>query len=671
MITPREAIRQALANSALQAALDANAQRRREARACSYASLPEPWEVMRHRAAAARSDMLAHWDEVFDQFVANARRNGFHVHLAANAAEARSIVLDIVSAQGPRPRLIVKSKSMVTEEIGLNAALESAGHRVVETDLGEFIIQLRGERPAHIVTPAVHLRRQEVAQTFHERLGMPYTEDIEAMTATARRHLREAFLQADVGISGANFGIAETGGICIVTNEGNGRMVTTLPRMHIAVMGAERVVRTRDELALMLELLPRSATGQALTVYTNLIHGPRRESDPDGPQERHLVIVDNGRRRLAQTPLADALRCIRCGACLNACPVFQEIGGHAYVGRHGEPTPYPGPIGIVISPGLFGSETYGNLPYLCTLCGACAEACPVEVPLPDLILKARAGFAPPEAPAVSPAPPKADAPPRPVVKPFRLFLTIYAHIATRPRLFRLAQRAMRASTHALARLFPIPFLQGLAFSKNLPPPIVVSQPQIADPQPQSADPQPQSANLQSQFITALTALHGEVIPVSNAASAGKAVVAFLQKEGVDTVLAWVPEHLPADVARALEAAGVSLMAPVIDTPEAVAQAAAQRVGLTAALAGIAATGSLIVPAGPGKPQTASLLPEIHLAILSAAAIVPDLATALRLPDVTQASMTSIITGPSRTADIEMTLTLGVHGPKRVVVFLIE
>ncbi len=678
MTTPREAIRQALANSALQAALDANAQRRREARDRAHASLPEPWEVMRHRAAAVRADILAHWDEVFDQFVANARGNGFHVHLAANAAEARGMVLDIIAAQGPGPRLIVKSKSMVTEEIGLNPALEAAGHRVVETDLGEFIIQLRGERPAHIITPAVHLRRQEVAQTFHERLGVPYTEDIEAMTATARRHLREAFLQADVGISGANFGIAETGGICIVTNEGNGRMVTTLPRVHIAVMGAERLVRTPDELALMLELLPRSATGQDLTVYTTLIHGPRREGDPDGPQERHLVIVDNGRRRLAQTPLADALRCIRCGACLNACPVFQEIGGHAYVGRHGEPTPYPGPIGIVISPGLFGSETYGNLPYLCTLCGACAEACPVEVPLPDLILKARAGFAPPDPPTASPAQPKADALPRPVAVPFRLFLALYARIATSPRLFRLAQKALRASAQALARLFPIPFLQGVASPQNPPAPIANPQSpianhksSIANPQSQILNPQSQIANLQSQFAAALTALQGEVIPVPDMAAAGEAIVAFLRKEGVDAVLAWAPEHLPADVVRALEAAGVALMAPVLDTPETIAQTAAHRVGLTAALAGIAATGSLIVPSGPGKPQTASLLPEIHLAILPADAIVPDLATALRLPAVTQASMTSIITGPSRTADIEMTLTIGVHGPKRVVVFLIE
>ena len=662
----RHAIRQALANPALQAALDANAERRREARARAHASLPEPWETMRQRAAAVRTEVLAHWDEVFGQFVANARRNGFQVHLAADAAEARRIILDLIAAEGEGPRLVVKSKSMVTEEISLNAALEAAGHRVIETDLGEFIIQLRHERPAHIITPAVHLRRQEVAQTFHDLLGMPYTEDVEAMTATARRHLREAFLQADVGISGANFGVAETGGICIVTNEGNGRMVTTLPRLHIAVMGAERLVRSLDDLALMLELLPRSATGQDLTVYTTLIHGPRREGETDTPRARHLVIVDNGRRRLAQTPLADALRCIRCGACLNTCPVFQEIGGHAYLGRGGKPTPYPGPIGIVISPGLFGFEDYGNLPYLCTLCGACAEACPVEVPLPELILRARAGFAPP-----GPFPAGRRKAARPHRPPFHAFLKLYADVATRPGWFRLAQRALRPATRLLASVLPIPFLRGAVAPRE------TAASAAAEPSPRHPPRKPPTASprrrasrpssLSRQFTAALTALGGEVVPVTDMAQAGEAVVAFLQKEGVTRLWAWEAAYLPREVVAALDAAGIDR------SPAAFPQRAETDippVGLTGALAGIAATGSLVVPSGVGQPQTASLLPEMHLAVLRAADIVPDLAAALALPAVKQAAMTSIITGPSRTADIEMTLTIGVHGPKRVVVFLV-
>lgn len=663
MSTLRQSIRHALANPALQAALDANAERRREARERAHASLPQPWETMRRRAAEVRADVLAHWDEVFDRFVANARRNGFHVHLAADAAEARRIVLDLVASQGEGPRLVVKSKSMVTEEIGLNAALETAGHKVIETDLGEFIIQLRHERPAHIITPAVHLRRQEVAQTFHDLLGMPYTEDVEAMTATARRHLREAFLQADVGISGVNFGIAETGGICIVTNEGNGRMVTTLPRLHIAVMGAERLVRTPTELALMLELLPRSATGQDLTVYTTLIHGPRREGETDGAPERHLVIVDNGRRRMAQTPLADGLRCIRCGACLNTCPVFQEIGGHAYVGRGGKPTPYPGPIGIVISPGLFGFEDYGNLPYLCTLCGACAEACPVEVPLPDLILQARRLST--EAAQATKAATQGKTAPPPLPHPLRAFLGLYARVATKPALFRLAQRALRPLARLAAPLSPLPFLRGVkAASRNSQLATRNSQFAIRNSPPTSHTPQPATRN---SFTSALTALGGEVVPVPDMASAGEAIAAFLQREGLKRVWAWDEAHLPPEVVAALDAAGIAHPTAAFPWED---EAGIPQAGLTGALAGIAATGTLVLPAGPGRPQTASLLPEIHLAVLRAADIVPDLQTALALPAVTAASMTTLITGPSRTADIEMTLTIGVHGPRRVVVFLV-
>ncbi len=243
---------------------------------------------------------------------------------------------------------------MVSEEINFNHALEAAGIQVVETDLGEYIVQLRGERPSHILTPAVHLRRGQVGQLFHDKLGTPYTEDIPEMVATARRVLREVFLTADIGVSGVNFGVAETGTLCLVTNEGNGRMVTSLPPVHVALMGIERLVPTLDDLALFLSLLPRSATGQKLSVYTSLIHAPKRPTDVDGPRERHLILVDNGRSALRASPLAEALYCIRCGACLNACPVFREIGGHAYLGRDGSIAPYPGPIGSVVSPGLVG-----------------------------------------------------------------------------------------------------------------------------------------------------------------------------------------------------------------------------------------------------------------------------------------------------------------------------
>ena len=350
------------------------------------------------RAHAVRADAIEHLDEYLDQFTRKAQENGITVHRAKDAAEAVKIVLkshnlyhkghevhegnrkNLVPLRDLRGKkiLVAKSKSMVTEEINLNHALEAEGMRVVETDLGEFIVQLRGERPSHIITPALHLRRQDVGELFHEKLGIPYTEDIPTLTNTARKVLREVFLTADVGISGANFAIAETGGICLVTNEGNGRMVTTLPPIHIALIGMERVVRTLDDLALMLSLLPRSATGQKLSVYTQIINKPLAN------QQRHFILLDNGRSRLRNSPLKESLYCIRCGSCLNACPVFREIGGHAYK------SPYSGPIGSVISAGIFGSE-FVPLAQASSLCGACKDACPVDIDLPKLLVRVRAG----------------------------------------------------------------------------------------------------------------------------------------------------------------------------------------------------------------------------------------------------------------------------------------
>jgi L-lactate dehydrogenase complex protein LldF len=332
----RARIRAAIADEQLQSALDANAQRRMGGRAAAFASLPD-LQDRRKRAHAVRAEVMERLPEMLADFTEQASKNGMQVHRASDAAHALRLVLDIAetseAANGEigagKPLLFAKSKSMVSEEIELNRVLEGRGHRVVETDLGEYIVQLRGEKPAHIITPAVHLHREQVGELFTEKLGLPYTDDIPTLTAEARRVLREVFLTADIGISGVNFGVAETGGICIVTNEGNGRMVTTVPRVHIALMGMERLVPTLDDLALMLSLLPRSATGQQLSVYTQLIHSPRREGEVDGALERHIIILDNGRSRLWDSEAREALYCIRCGACLNACPVFREVGGHA------------------------------------------------------------------------------------------------------------------------------------------------------------------------------------------------------------------------------------------------------------------------------------------------------------------------------------------------------
>ncbi len=280
-------------------------------------------------------------------------------------------------------RLAVKSKSMVSEEIELNAHLEEKGVDVVETDLGEFIAQLAGDTPSHIIAPVLHWTRQDVGALFARRLGVAYTDDPTELNAIARDHLREIFLQADVGISGVNMAVAESGSLIVVTNEGNGRLTTTAPKVHVALMGMERIVSRWEDAAVILEVLARSATGQHLSVYTNVITGPRRAEDHDGPEEVHVVIIDNGRSDILGGPTAEILACIRCGACLNVCPVFRSVGGHAYG------TVYSGPVGSIVTPGLQGMDPWWDLPFASTLCGACEEICPVRIQIPSMLLQLR------------------------------------------------------------------------------------------------------------------------------------------------------------------------------------------------------------------------------------------------------------------------------------------
>jgi L-lactate dehydrogenase complex protein LldF len=382
----RARIASALANPTLQVALDRNTERRVESRNRAFAELPDA-EAVRDRGRAIRLQTLARLDHYLEQFAANVERHGGRVHWAEDAAAARNVILDILKrthAQAPDSNspLLAKSKSMVSEEIHLNHALEQAGVRAVETDLGEFIVQLRGETPSHIITPAVHLRREDVSDLFQREFGMPPTLDVEAMTAVARAELRRVFFGADVGLSGVNFGVAETGTLAIVTNEGNARLCTSLPRVHIALMGLERLVPTLADLEVMLRLLPRSATAQKITSYVSLLTGPRRAAEPDGPSELHVVLLDNGRSRALGSELAESLLCIRCGACLNVCPVYGEIGGHAYGAT------YSGPIGAVVSAALFGSE-FGELAQASSLCGACRDVCPVRIDIPTMLLAVR------------------------------------------------------------------------------------------------------------------------------------------------------------------------------------------------------------------------------------------------------------------------------------------
>lgn len=341
-----------------------------------------PWsEDLRDHARSIRLGALSNLDGLLDRFADRVTENGGRVHFAADAAEANQIVVNILATSSAK--LVAKSKSMVSEEIELNHHLQRRGIDVVETDLGEFIAQLAGDAPSHIIAPVLHLTREDVGRVFAEELGAPYTDDPVALNQIAREHLREVFLSADAGVSGVNMAVADTGSLVIVTNEGNGRLITTAPRVHIALMGMERIVENWEDASVILEVLARSATGQRLSVYTNVVTGPRRGGDPDGPEELHVVIIDNGRSEILGGPTAEILACIRCGACLNICPVFRTVGGHAYG------TVYPGPFGSVVTPGLHGMEPWWELPYASTLCGACEEVCPVRIRIPSMLLALR------------------------------------------------------------------------------------------------------------------------------------------------------------------------------------------------------------------------------------------------------------------------------------------
>jgi len=330
-------------------------------------------EVKRHT--------IENLDYYLAQFADSVERNGGKMHWASTADEACRIVVDIVRQSAARE--VVKAKTMAGEEVELNHALEAGGIRAVETDLGEFIIQLAGERPAHIVAPAIHKTREEVSDLFAERLQSQRTLVPEQLTAIARRALREMFQKAGVGVSGANFAVAETGTVVTVENEGNIRMCTTVPRVHIALVGIEKLIPRLADLGVFLRLLGRSATGQKLTTYTSLLTGPRRQGE-DGPEEMHVVMVDNGRTKSLSDPkMREMLYCIRCGACLNTCPVYRKIGGHAYGWV------YSGPIGALVTPEFVGIGEARELPFASSLCGACREVCPVKINIPDLLLHLR------------------------------------------------------------------------------------------------------------------------------------------------------------------------------------------------------------------------------------------------------------------------------------------
>jgi L-lactate dehydrogenase complex protein LldF len=418
-----ERVRAAIGNHQLHVALDRTTAQLGLRRATAFDSL-EQSDAVRGLARQAKMELLRHLGDSLRQFERRLTENGATVHWADTGADANRIIVDI--AKRTSVRRVAKSKSMASEETHLNEALEHAGVEVIETDLGEYIVQLAHDRPSHIIAPIIHMTREQVGRLMHDRLNVPYSDDTQVLARYARERLRDEFLRADMGITGANFGVVENGTICLVTNEGNGRMVTALPRIHVVLMGIEKLVPTMADLDRFLKLLARSATGQKITVYTTLIRGPRRAGDDCGPDEVHVVLLDNGRTRILAGETAEILGCIRCGACLNVCPVYKNIGGHAY----GDV--YPGPVGAIVTPGLRGIEQHAELPGASTLCGACRDVCPVRLDIPRMLLALRQQAV--------------ENTPQPLA--LRVGIRTFARVATRPRLYRamaaIARRLLRA-----------------------------------------------------------------------------------------------------------------------------------------------------------------------------------------------------------------------------------
>ncbi|AKU10435.1 putative iron-sulfur binding protein [Azoarcus sp. CIB] len=412
------------------------------------AELPE-FEQLREEAKNTKNHILDNLDHYLERYEAAVTAAGGHVHWARDAEEARKIILDICKRVDAKT--VTKGKSMVSEEIGLNEALIEHGMEVVETDLGEYIIQLAHEPPSHIIAPAVHKTKDQVSDLFEAAHGGPRKTEVADLVNEARRVLRDKYFRADVGITGGNFLVAETGSSIIVTNEGNGDLTQTLAKVHIVTSGIERVVPTLDDATLFLRLLARSATGQETETYTTISTGPRRADDLDGPEEYHVVLVDNGRSKMLGGRFKDMLRCIRCGACMNHCPVYGAVGGHAYGWV------YPGPMGSVLTPLIKGLDNAYDLPNACTLNGRCASVCPVKIPLPDLLRELRHMQHQQDI--------------TPVMQ--RRALKVWRYVATRPKLYHALEQVGARFLSAIAKngsIRRLPLASGWTDVRDLPAP---------------------------------------------------------------------------------------------------------------------------------------------------------------------------------------------------------
>lgn len=713
----------ALANVELRGALAKATETIRNRRAAALEGVD--LQGLRARAKASKSAALGSLDAHLERFEREATARGTRVHWARDAAEARSIVVGI--ARDREARLAVKSKSMVSEEIGLNDAFVDAGIVPVETDLGEWIVQLAGETPSHILVPAIHKRRGEIRDLLARVLDRPMPDDAEGLTAVAREALRPRFARADIGVSGANFLVAETGSFLLIENEGNIRLVTSLPRVHVAVVGIEKMVPTLADLGPLVRLVTRSGTGQAISCYQTLTTGPKLHPDDDGPEEVHVVLVDNGRSRLlAEEITAQTLRCIRCSACLNICPVYRQIGGHAYG------SVYPGPIGAILTPQIAGLHAASQLPGASSLCGACREVCPVDIDIPGVLLHLRSEAAGPGVGVDRTTDRRLHAKSR--------AFAAWRRIACSPTLFRWFGRGARLSA-AAARSMPglgrrmgplghwiegraAPAPARRAFSEGetaarlavAPPPTrsgadatqaVSARPEpdhdqsgldgratVLDsvrralassaghrsggptpPPPAIAVSEPSPITTEDEapgdvrtaidaFATALEQVRGACHRATSDEGATEALRAIVLDRGVRRVVR-SDDELVRSILEGV-AGGFELLGPDADRLEMLEA----DLGVTRAAIGIAEYGTIVLPTGEApnseRSRLAALLPDAHVAILRASDLVNTWDEALRRmhdPRKGPPPTVTFATGPSRTADIELELVLGVHGPR--------
>ena len=664
----RLASARAIPDARLRAAVRKTAGVLADMRAKTVASKPD-FDALRDWGRSRKIEVSGDLAKWADQFAANVERQGGIVHRAKDAADAGRIITEIAKAHGVQ--VAVKSKSMTSEEVGLNQLMQAAGVEVTETDLGEFIIQLADEHPSHILAPAIHRSQDEVRSLFAEKLCAPDNLDVEGMVRFARKVLRHRFLEAGMGITGCNFAVADTGTVTIVTNEGNGRMCTSLPPVHVALVGMEKIIPSIKDLPDFLSLLTCSATGQRASSYISMTTGPRRAGECEGPEEVHVVLLDNGRTNIAAGPWREILHCLHCGSCLNHCPVYNAVGGHAYE------SPYSGPMGTVLSSLIWGENIYPDLANACTLCGRCVDYCAVKVPLRSFHRTLRNRNRQATLKNLLPA--------RLAAYPgsYRRGIAAARKLLRNKSLAPLLRATNQSAANWLScRELPTPtdeqsFRQW--WQQRIPnqqdPPQLIREEQPAKPATvPGADRVPASPSQQELFeryrqrATAIGVELAEITPAQLAAQ----LQALIAAEAVScTALPsgnWPPEILQ-QVTAILQASDSHLTTTednVHGNGWHLDDLINARLGVTWCNAFLAETGSMVFAAGPGNGTLASLLPEVHLAISSKEALFADLKAYFKANPGTPPSRLTQISGPSRTGDIEGTMTVGVHGPRRVI-----